>query len=116
MLWSTDDKFEVPTAEEVDEFITKHSIKHLKYKSRQWACEEYALGLVYQVRYIRSFCLESELNWPFGEIFGDKKNGRNGPHYWNICRCDDGFYGIEPQDDNMWKMSKQNDNPILIKI
>ena len=116
LAWMTDDRFEIPSYEEMKRLIEINTVANISYVSRQWACEEYALALVYKIRHWRNVCEDGTLNYVFGEVFGDKHMRKQEPHYWNIFLSDNKFYGVEPQTNDIWEMSKKSDNPILIKI
>lgn len=104
------------SAKDLADLVKENSVKNEAYMTRQQACEEFSLFLVADIRRYRYKTDPNGYNRPIGIVFGNMHNEVAENHYWNIALTTDGIYGVEPQTDEIWKMTEATDNPLLIKI
>ena len=119
----SDADYWLPTRKELDEFLKASFLNYKKFVQGVGECDKFALILHGQAVLLR---WEAALNdvpvpgeglaWAFGQISGTKFRGQNGRrHNINFCdTSDDGLLFIEPQTDEVWKPSSDDEFDVVI--
>ncbi|MDA8139530.1 MAG: hypothetical protein M0036_12845 [Desulfobacteraceae bacterium] len=105
-----------PTMEELSQTLNALEVQRMPYIPLLFECEEFALGLMYEVRKQHAqeaiagrIAADRLLNWPLGICAGTRFRGRDLDHWANVCLTTDGVRLIEPQNNTVWAPDAQND-------
>jgi hypothetical protein len=112
--WVPDKHFWVPTIDEVKHVVELTHTQRLPFIENINDCDDFTLHLhsavnLYRATLARDMKIPSNqhIPWAFGEAFGFFQN-ETYPHSLNIALTQQGFYLIEPQDDNIWSATRKD--------
>lgn len=112
-IWIFDRDFIVPTLIDLDKYLQITRTEQEDFIDGKQECDDFALFLHADMK--RALRKDNIFNWPFGQVFGTRFNGVDRKHNANICYTQSGLYLIEPQTDERWLASK-NDNILFMVI
>jgi len=123
-LWMGDMEYYLPSMKELREFLAQDATNHLSYIAKIFDCNRFAVMLAAQCGvYVAEKVLAGELKkedtrpWALAEVWGTLWNGKKQAHAVNICRTrDQGWVGIEPQDDTPWSLTYETDRGYFVKM
>lgn len=121
-IWLTDSQYILMNFNELITIVKACSVKHFSAKGEVWDCDNYALQLharvqAYQYDLIKSGMKSMSNSWAFGECIGfDNDVFSSGVHAINIAITDKGIIFIEPQEDRVWLVDKDEMSLFFVKF
>ena len=117
----SDPQWKVPQITDVAKFLINAKTPERQFVPNLFACEEYAVSLLAEVRqhHVQQALVEGwpekeQRNWPLGIVFGSMFQGQPREHWLNVCVCHEGVYIIEPQTAEYWLATPANDNILFL--
>ncbi len=115
-LWLPDEIYTPPAIDEVVSILPFSGVAKKKFDGELFDCDDYSLSMNAFVHEYRRTQQGANYQWSFGEVFGTKFRRVEQPHTINICVAIEGVFFIEPQTYEIWPGSRENDQPLIIKI
>lgn len=122
-IWLVDPAYWLPTPDELAEGLARTITHRQTYLPDIADCDDFALQLHAEISRMRAWSAkhreiprEEWLPWAFGQCLGVRFHGRNMNHAINICLTTDGLRLIEPQNNNIWIPTPEDDMPYFVRI
>jgi len=115
-VWLRNKKYIKPGLEDLKAVVSLY-VSDLPVITGVNECENFAL---YLHSAVKKHCVENEteFNWAFGDFICKKEDLFFGTvtHTACICLCEDGFYIIEPMENNKVLKTNKNYKPFFINL
>ena len=116
-IWLTDSEYEYPVdVGLLNTIIRKDHTERLKFRQYTLDCDDFALQLAAAVSKDVGQKPEFAAPWPFGIVMARKFNHKKEKHVCNICLLENAVLIVEPQTDQIFPSSGENDDPFFILI